>query len=330
MNTNDETTSFRESLAAAMTGGDDADAAEAIAQEAAGKPADGAVNDSGHEPAAVSAQPTELPPLEAPHIWSREDKETFAKLAADPNTRPHAERWANQWREFQGYQTRKEQEAAAYRRQFEPIEDVLRPHIPNWQRQGIDVKQGLGRLLYWDQQLSQDPQSALIQLAQAYNVDLGQALQEQPYVAPEVQRVEQGLAQVAQYLHAQQLQQAQQQQTRLVDEIQAFADARDEAGNPKAPYFNELYDQMVQIVQAGMAKDLPGAYEKAVLLNPTVRQRIEADRAARDATARAAAAKKAATASTTVRGKGDGDPTPGKASAFRDDLRAELAAAGIE
>lgn len=328
METSDKKSNFRDDLSAALNGDDEAD-------DAAATPVEDPIENEDPEAAQPEGESedqavAEQPPLEAPAMWSREDKEAFAKLTANPNLRPYAERWANQWREFQGYQTRKEQEAAAYKRQFEPIEDVLRPHIANWQRQGMGAQQAIGRLVYWDQQLAADPQAALIQLAQAYNVDLGQALQEQPYVAPEVQRVEQGLAQIAQYLQAQQQTQIQQQQHRLVEDIQAFADARDEAGNPKAPYFNELYDQMVQVVQAGMAKDLPGAYEKAVLLNPEVRQRVEAERAARDATTRAAAAKKAAVASKTVKGKGDGDASAGKGAGFRDDLRAELAAAGIE
>jgi hypothetical protein len=57
----------------------------------------------------------------------------------------------------------------------------------------------------------------------------------------------------------------------VVKEIDAFA------ADPAHPYFDELANDITKLFEAGLAKDLPEAYEKAVYANPTTRQK-EIDR----------------------------------------------------
>jgi hypothetical protein len=61
-------------------------------------------------------------------------------------------------------------------------------------------------------------------------------------------------------------------------EIKAFA------SDPKNKYFDELFNDMKQLVEEGRAKNIASAYEQAQWLNPVVRAKIMAD-AVKEATA---------------------------------------------
>lgn len=77
-----------------------------------------------------------------------------------------------------------------------------------------------------------------------------------------------------------QVQQA--QQAKVEAEIASFA------SDPAHPYFDELVDDIAKLFQAGLAKDLPEAYEKALYANPVTRakamqQMTSAQQAAKEA-----------------------------------------------
>ena len=104
--------------------------------------------------------------------------------------------------------------------------------------------------------LSADPQSTLQALAEAYGVKFNDntalsSLQRQ------VNDVQQLVAAQRQYI------QQQQQETgnRLVNE---FVNAKDEAGNPKHPYFNDVREVMTDLIRKGAANDLDTAYNMAI------------------------------------------------------------------
>lgn len=80
------------------------------------------------------------------------------------------------------------------------------------------------------------------------------------------------------------------------------------AADPKHPFFNDVRVHMGQLIQAGMAKDLPEAYEKATLLNPTIRAHLDGERREADEAKRAEEARKAKAA---VRSSVTGTPLTG-------------------
>ena len=128
------------------------------------------------------------------------------------------------------------------------------------------------QLVQIEDALSADPQSTLQALAEAYGVKCNDntalsSLQRQ------VNDVQQLVAAQRQYI------QQQQQETgnRLVNE---FVNAKDEAGNPKHPYFNDVREVMTDLIRKGAANDLDTAYNMAIWTNGDIREKlIQAEKA---------------------------------------------------
>ena len=128
------------------------------------------------------------------------------------------------------------------------------------------------QLVQIEDALSADPQSTLQALAEAYGVKFNDntalnSLQRQ------VNDVQQLVAAQRQYI------QQQQQETgnRLVNE---FVNAKDEAGNPKHPYFNDVREVMTDLIRKGAANDLDTAYNMAIWTNGDIREKlIQAEKA---------------------------------------------------
>lgn len=259
-------------------------------------------------------------------MWGKQYKEVFSQIAQTPEQRAAAEAWLNQWKETQGYITKRDQEYADYRKRLDPIYDVVKPYEQYWHQQGMDTVSGVRQLMSYAEALAKDPASMIPQLAQMYGVDLQSLVAEQPYIDPQVQALQSQLQQMqqAEQMRAQQIQQ--QQFHRLTEEIRAFESAADEQGNPKAPHFARVFDSMVKLANGGMAQDIQSAYDLAVRLDADLQAEIAAEKAKQDAAARAAEAKKAVDASRTVKSKSTTDAAPVKS--IRDTLADKLAEAG--
>ena len=133
--------------------------------------------------------------------------------------------------------------------------------------------------------LSADPQSTLQALAEAYGVKFNDntalsSLQRQ------VNDVQQLVAAQRQYI------QQQQQETgnRLVNE---FVNAKDEAGNPKHPYFNDVREVMTDLIRKGAANDLDTAYNMAIWTNGDIREKLIQAEKAKELSAKVDKAQKA-------------------------------------
>lgn len=281
---------------------------------------------AGDVPATPDANP--LPALEAPAMWGPKYKEVFSKLAGTPEQREYAEAWLNHYKEQQGYTTKKEQEAAELRKQFDPLKEVLQPYEGHWQRQGMDTRQGLSQLLGWGQALASNPQQTLLELAKLYQVNLAEATAAQPYVDPAYQKLEQQYQQLQQQLQQVQQYPVQQQQTQMLERLKAFETATDEQGNPKHPHYARVFDRMAGLARGGLAKSIEDAYAMAVSLDPELQAEIKAKTDAEQAAARAAEAKKAAEASRTVKSKSGGTPAEPDRG-LRAELEATASAAGF-
>lgn len=278
--------------------------------------------------AAEAPPPMQLPPLEAPSVWGQPYKETFSQLAQSPEQRAVAERWLEQWKETQGYITKRDQEYADYRKRLDPIYQHIQPYEQYWQMQGLSAEQGVGRLMAYARALEENPAGMIPQLAQLYGVDLQQLVQEQPYQDPEVAALRQQIAELQQAQSAWSQQQQQQQQSRLTEEVRAFATATDEHGSPKHPHFDRVFDRMVGLAKGGLAQGLDDAYRMAVALDPDLQAEIAQQKAQQQAATLAAEAKRAQEASRTVRSSPAAEGTPPERG-LRDDLMAAVEAAGI-
>lgn len=271
--------------------------------------------------------PAELPPLEAPQVWGKQYKDIFQKVAQTPEQRAYAEAWLNQWKETQGYITKRDQEFADYRKSADPLRELIKPYEGYWQQQGMSPVQGMGQLIGYAEALAKDPRGMIPQLARMYGVDLTELVSEQPYVDPQVAELQAQVRALQGQGQQWQQQQQQQQYSRLAEEVQSFETATDENGNPKHPHFARVFDRMVGLAKGGLAQSIQDAYDMAVSLDKELQSELSAQKAQAEAVARAAEAKKALDASRTVKSKAPtaGDP-PEKS--LRDDIAAQLAAAG--
>ena len=151
----------------------------------------------------------------------------------------------------------------------------------------------------------QEKQAFLQKIAADYGIDLGQvAAQEAPFTDPQVKSLMEQVKTLESKLSSYETD----RQTTMVEkttaEINAFL------ADPAYPYATELATDMAQLIKAGVAKDLKGAYEKALWQNPVVRekhlakqQKESSEQAKLNAAKAAEAAKKAAAANVTTTSK---------------------------
>lgn len=274
-------------------------------------------------------------PWEAPtwtSRWKPEARDALGRFASNAELKQYYDPIAKQMEEQNGYVTRRDQEFADYRRQIDPVYQVLAPYEQRYALQGMSLQQGVQQLFQSAEFLSSSPDEAfpwlassytpsnpgqtLSALAQAWGVDVN-AL-DQPYIDPTVSALlnplQQQVQQLQQQIHQQQAGQTHQQQASLINEISAFEEAKDANGQLLHPHFREVFEDMLKAINMGYANDVGTAYQIASQINPQVRERAQAGaaeaarkKAMDEATARTASAEKAEKASRTVIGKGKGN-----------------------
>lgn len=289
---------------------------------------------------APTAPAFELPAYTA--RWNADARTALEKLGLSDEHRPLLQNVLKQYEESDKFLGQRNNELGELRKRFEPLWEVVAPYEKQYALQGMTLQQGVRQLFQGAEFLRQSPDQALPWLAQTYrpreptkvlqalatawNADLGAAAQDAPYIDPAYQQMVQPLQQELQQLRQWQQQQEQQgrtsQQTALIEELRSFEAETDDNGNPKHPYLNEVFNEMVAIantpgaIKSKNAREaIAEAYAKACRLNDTISERIAADKAKaaeeqarKDAAARTAATNKTAQAAATVTGKGK----PGK------------------
>lgn len=114
-----------------------------------------------------------------------------------------------------------------------------------------------------DDGLSTDPQATIKALSDAYNVTQ----------APE-NEFENRLRSIQQIVEAQQAYFAEQQKQAANKQVDDFANAKDDSGNLKHPYFDEVRADMAKLINGGICEDLDSAYNHCIWANESVRNKI--------------------------------------------------------
>lgn len=302
-NAAEENTSLTEDLASAFDGLDDD--LETIASNDDEQNADLESDDpiepqesEGDELSADDPKPEENK-LEAPQHWPDADKELFSKQPAEVQ-----EYLLNRHKAMEGDYTKKLQDIAPLR-EYEPIQKMFEPYLPQLKAANITPSQMIQQWATTAQQLQAKPKETLLRLAKDYGVTFGDQDQEtQEFVDPNVTRLQEQLDTLQNSLVQREQSEYQASHNELVDKITAFENEKTEAGEPAHPFFNDVYADMVSLAkaeaQAGNQISLKDLYDKAVWMNPTVREKVldsqrKADEKKRleEAKAKAAAAKKA-------------------------------------
>jgi hypothetical protein len=290
--------------------------------------------------------------------WKRADRELLAKQPPEVQQfmlRREQERNA----EF----TRKTQEVASLKREYEPVQALFAPHADLMAQRGwtpstmiqawYNVEKGLmeGRGVSLVKGIVENYKIDRAELARELGlvppVD-GQAAPPPPmgHVPPELQQkiaqFEQFQTQLLQERQFAQQREFDQRATQVMNEIEQFQTAKGPDGTALHPYFSDVEGDMTLIITGARARGQPiptlqEAYDTAVWANPSTRARLidgirsaeQAQTAAQAEKARAdarAKAEKATRAATSVRGAPSNGYASGRVGA-PDSLRDTLAAA---
>lgn len=283
-------------------------------------------------PKKVEAAPTTptpaAEPIEAPRSWKAPEREAFSSLP-----RHLQETISKREIERDTATNNRLMELSRAQKRYAEIDSVLAPHEEKWAKAGIQPGAVMRQFLAWQDYLDRDPQTAIKELAGSYGLNLAELAQKQPTVDPEVARLRQELAQVQGTIQQQQTYEQQQYQTQLEQGIEAYATEIGTDGKPVRPYFQEIWSDMLPIV-SHLVQAEPGlthrqvldqAYERAMWMNPQVRERlIEEKHKAAEAKRIAEMqnrTQKAKAAAVSVRGSPTSGATPSSAPAsIRDSL----------
>lgn len=155
------------------------------------------------------------------------------------------------------------------------IERSISPYINNIRATGLSPDAVIGNLLQADNVLrngnAQQKTQFMAQLAREYGVDMNltnEYIQQQPYIDPQVSVLQNQLSQMQNWIQQQNQAQEWRERESLNSEISSFA------SKPENVHFEDVRNDMANLIQAGVAKDLQQAYEMAIYANPTVRAKV--------------------------------------------------------
>lgn len=182
---------------------------------------------------------------------------------------------------------------------------AIQPYEATIRSLGMKPDQAIAELFAVEHNLrygnQQDKLNQLLALAKTYGADLSSLSVDAPQIDPQVQELKAEIAELKRQQQSWFTQQDQAQQSTIYEHINTFA--RDHE------YFDQVTPEVAALLQAGVAKDLKEAYDRAIFANPQIRaqvlakQQAEAEEKKRaEAAAKVAAAKQAASVNVTTRG----------------------------
>lgn len=258
---------------------------------------------------------TEGGTIQPPEDWSEEWAAEFRKLPDEGR-----QVLLNAYRYQQADYTRKTQEIAEIRK---AIPDEMKQQL---QLKGVSEGQYIQSLTAADRYLRQSPKEAIEYLANSYGVDLKQFADdgsEDDLADPEVSRLRNEVTELRTRLQQRDQREQQSQQATVNQQVQQFAEEKDESGKPRHPHFETVKPHMGALLSSGAAESLSDAYEQAIWARPDLRQELLAQQQReQQAEAEASRKKKASRAKKAATPAGSG--TTATETEQPDDLRAAL------
>lgn len=303
------------------------------------------------EPKAKEGDGEEPGDLDPPTVWSKEDKEEFYSLPKKAQ-----EILLKRNRSAEAAITKKFQEVSERGRQYDEFAEILKPYEQRIALNGHSPASYVKNVLTVGAYADEKPEEFIRWFAQQRGINLsaltggirqpqgmrgqqpGQQAQPQMRVDPvtgqlyqHVGALENRIQQVTGYLEREQQERAARTNAEAVREIEAFANATDEHGNPKFPFFSEVEQEMAALIRSGQVSGqntLEEAYDRAVWANPATRTKLQEDiqarsrrEAQRQEQEKAKAAQKSAAS---LRGTGGGSPASQDSQPGSDNLRDQL------
>ena len=289
--------------------------------------------------------PAALPAIEPPARFSEKDKDTFRSLPREAQ-----EILAARNQEMEADYTRKTTDLAEQRKATEALQAAVEPYRPYLASLNTTPDRAIPVLLAADYQLRhgtpEQKNKLIVQLAHDYGISLSEIseLSEDDAVAPEIAQVNQRIAGIERAIQVGQTQAQTQINQSAENQVTAFVEEKDSAGNLLHPHFAEVRAVMGSLISVNPDLDVHKAYEHAVWANPQLREanlsqqrqeaekateqrRVETDKKAE--TERKEKVQKAKKAGTRLKG-GAEPPGPGAKvveESLRDTIKKEFAAA---
>jgi gas vesicle protein len=264
---------------------------------------------------------TEPKPVKAPSSWKPAAQEAYLKAERGEALTPEEVRiLTNEANRRESDFHRGVEEFKTHAQKAKAYEAAIAPYQQTLQNMGVDAPTAIASLLKADHTLRySDPATKaqyFQQLAQQYGINLEQ-IQNPPQYDPQTQYLMQQLNELRQSQQQWHNSIQQQEQTRANHELEQFS----QAGNA---HFDAVRGDMADLLETGKATSLQDAYEKAVWMNPDIRQSlIEQQRfdAQKKATSEAQALR-AKSAAVSVKGS---SPSAGGVQINGSDLRSLIA-----
>lgn len=260
-----------------------------------------AVEAAAPAPEAPEAAPAPTAPVdEAPKTWRKEAAATWAALPSEVKNEV-LKREQDMFRGIEQYK-----EGAQYANNFRQAISQFEPLLRANNMDPIQTAAGLFAAHHALATSSPDRKLELLRtLASDYGIDIAQAaLYEAPYVDPAVSDLQKRLNEVQSRLAAADARDQQTRHSQIASQVSAFA------ADSKNVYFDEVANDIAQLIRTGVSANLQDAYDKAVWANPVTRAK-EIARQTAEATAKAQqtagvriqAVKQATAANVKTRGK---------------------------
>lgn len=249
------------------------------------------------------AEPTEV--ITAPNSYKQEYKDTFNQLPTE-------------WQKYLATREKEvEQGLSKARNQYSWVDKVYNDRREVLAAQGYNSAQDyINDLVLISDALAKDPTATLEALRSNYGIEANG--QENNALQRQLMALQQTVNQQQSYLNAQ-------RQESIVNALNAFMNAKDESGNAKHIYFDDVRDEMVQLLKSGLAKDYEDAYNQAVWRVESVRNKMIAAQAKAELEQKTATAQKAKTAAFEPTSKTEGTP---KKLSLREELERNMAMFG--
>lgn len=218
--------------------------------------------------------------LDAPKSYKKEYQETFKDLPQD-------------WRKY--LIDREKQAEKGFSdfgnklNAYKYIDEAFNSRQERLKAMGINSAREYNDYLYQiDDALTNNKEATIKLLADAYEVDLSG--QEDNSANS---KIEQQILQLQQAFNLQQQYINEQKDYAAQTAVKEFMSAKTEDGSLKHPYFEDVKAEMKALLANGLSTDLSDAYNKAIYMNESVREKIIADKARASLQAKANEAEKA-------------------------------------
>lgn len=256
----------------------------------------------------ATAEPVEV--ITAPNSYSKEAKDWFATL-------PHENQKYLAEREKQF-----EQGLSRARNQYSWVDKVYNDRKDALTAQGYKSAQDyINDLVLISDALNKNPSETIKALQSNYGLtdNGGQQIQDNALLR-EIKALQETVNQQQSYLNNQ-------QQEKIAGEYNSFVNAKDDNGNLKHAYFEDVKAEMANLFNAGLAKNFEDAYNQAIWRVESVRNKLIAEKAAGAQVKNEAVTQKAKTAAFEPSAKSE---PSAKKRTLREELEHNMAIYGDE